>query len=131
DSVYNVRKAAAEALVKFYAHENEVLSLLKYQIVSESHPSVRSFLIENSSHLYQKDMDFLDLLIEVSIQDKLQVRRRETSPRKAALSSMIKYFHKDPKILASLSNAACNDPDEELRQWSKKRLKRLKLENDL
>ncbi|MGB7312712.1 MAG: NACHT domain-containing protein [Nodosilinea sp.] len=131
DSGYNVRKAAAEALVKFYAHENEVLSLLKYQIVSESHPSVRSFLIENSSHLYQKDMDFLDLLIEVSIQDKLQVRRRETSPRKAALSSMIKYFHKDPKILASLSNAACNDPDEELRQWSKKRLKRLKLENDL
>ncbi|WP_366557876.1 hypothetical protein [Okeania sp. SIO1I7] len=49
----------------------------------------------------------------------------EDNPRQIALEEIVKHYPNHPQTLPLLQDRAENDPDEKLREWAKKKLRRL------
>ncbi|MDJ0704058.1 MAG: NACHT domain-containing protein [Leptolyngbyaceae cyanobacterium MO_188.B28] len=131
DDSWPLRRAATWAIPQYYNLDKEALSLLKRNLQKDDSRSVRCATILVISRYYPINSEIFDLFYELIKSDPFSRRFKwQDNPRKLALEFLINQKYKYLEVLNLLKDRAKNDPDEQLRQWARKKFKELKKEGE-
>ncbi|NEQ75319.1 MAG: NACHT domain-containing protein [Okeania sp. SIO2C9] len=131
DDDSNIRLEAVQQIAKGWRPDPEMFELFRncalndpFQPEYDLKDRPRKFVpVISSSIKYRPFYDDLDDLIRDRLRNEFQTI--EDNPRQIALKAIVKHYPEHPQTLPLLKDRAENDPDEQLREWAKKKLQRL------
>ncbi|MBD2474056.1 HEAT repeat domain-containing protein [Anabaena sp. FACHB-83] len=125
DDKWNVRRAAVQELARGYKDEPEILAFLKHRAQDDDWYSVRYTAVQELGKYFKNQPELFDIYYHCAVNDPFQREYGwENNPRQVALEIIIKQFPRHPQTLPLLRDRAENDPDEEVREYAEKQLKR-------
>ena len=108
-----------------WKHEPEVLELLKQRVVSDDNWNVRVEAVRQIATGWKNEPGIFELFYQVALNNPFKRRYDfEDNPLQTALEAIVKQYPDHPQTLPLLQDRAANDPDEQLREWAKKKLQR-------
>ncbi|MGD1712242.1 HEAT repeat domain-containing protein, partial [Dapis sp. BLCC M172] len=103
-----------------------ILELLKQRVVSDQSWSVRREAVRQIATGWKNEEGMFELFYNTALNDPFQGKNEyQDNPRQTALEAIVKQYPDHPQTLPLLQDIAANDPDEQLREWAKKKLQRL------
>jgi predicted NACHT family NTPase len=122
----NVRRAAVRELAQGWKDDLDTLPLLKQKAQSDDHWAVRLAAVQELARGWKDEPWMFELLCNCAINDPF-VREDDWqgNPRQIALEVIIKQYPNHPQTLPLLHDSAENDPDENVREFVKKKLEEL------
>ncbi|NER01244.1 MAG: HEAT repeat domain-containing protein [Okeania sp. SIO3C4] len=95
-------------------------------VVSDDNEYVRSEALRQIASGWKNEAGILELFYHTALNDPFQRESKyQDNPRQTALEAIVEYYPEHPQSLPLLQDRAENDPDEQLREWAKKKLRRL------
>jgi len=131
DDDSNVRLEAVKQIAKGWRHYPEMFELFRncalndpFQPQDDLKDRPRKFVpVISSTIKYRPFYDNLNDLISDRVRDEFSYI--QDNPRQTALEAIVEQYPDHPQTLPLLQDRAENDPDEQLREWAKKKLQRL------
>ena len=126
DENWDVRGEAVRQIATGWKNEPGILELLKQRVVSDESWNVRREAVRQIATGWKNEPGILELFYRIVLNDPFQRENRyQDNPRQTALEAIVKQYPNHPQTLPLLQDRAENDPDEQLREWAKKKLQRL------
>ncbi|MGD1700976.1 HEAT repeat domain-containing protein, partial [Dapis sp. BLCC M229] len=86
---------------------------------------VRREAVRQIATAWKHEPGILELFYHTALNDPFQREYEfQDNPRQIALQAIVKQYPDHPQTLPLLQDRAANDPDEQLREWAKKKLQR-------
>jgi HEAT repeat protein len=121
-----VRQAAVQALAKGWKDEPDTLAWLKSLAQSDDDSAVRQAAVLALAKGWKDESGIFELLYDHAIDDLFEPRKDwDNNPRQIALETIIEQYSDHPQTLPLLRDRAENDPDEKVREFAIKKLKKL------
>ena len=125
DSEY-VREEAVRQIATGWKHEPGIFELLKQRVVSDDSEDVRREAVRQIATGWKHEPGIFEFLCHIAVNDTFQREKYwKQNPRQIALKGILEQYPYHPETLPLLQDRAANDPDEQLREWAKKKLQRL------
>uniref|UniRef100_B8HQ37 Putative signal transduction protein with Nacht domain protein n=1 Tax=Cyanothece sp. (strain PCC 7425 / ATCC 29141) TaxID=395961 RepID=B8HQ37_CYAP4 len=122
-----VRRAAVEALVREFKDDPDTLGILKACAQSDKHEFVRSLAVEALATEFKDIPKMFNFLCDRALHDPFEREEDwQTNPRQTALAALLKNYPNQPEVLAILNDRTANDPDEQVREYARTELARLR-----
>ncbi|NEQ71803.1 MAG: NACHT domain-containing protein [Okeania sp. SIO2C9] len=126
DENWYVRLEAVRQIATGWKNQPETLELLKQWVVSDENWYVRLEAVRQIATGWKNESGVLELFYHITLNDPFQRENEfQGNPRQTALEAIVKHYPDHPQILPLLQDRVENDPDEQLREWAKKKLRRL------
>jgi HEAT repeat protein len=124
DADGEVRSSAVFAIAQHYKQDPDTLPMLKSRIHDESW-QVREAAAKALGEDWSQEEGVFELLYDCACNDPF-VREKEwnDNPRQTALAALLWHHKNDTRVPALLRDKAENDPDETLRTFAQRRLRR-------
>jgi predicted NACHT family NTPase len=121
DATPDVRWTVVRVISQYFSHHPQTKSLLQESCFDENF-NVRFNAIKSIGNWYQES-EIIDLLYRCAKNDPfVRTNPLEDNPRKTALEAIIKYYPENPYTWELLQDRATNDPDEQVREFTKEQL---------
>ncbi len=125
DHSSDVRREAVRQIATGWKNESGILELLKQRVVSDHSWDVRREAVRQIASGWKNESGMFELFYNTALNDPFQGKNEyQDNPRQTALEAIIKHYPDHPQTLPLLQDRAANDPDEQLREWAKKKLQR-------
>jgi predicted NACHT family NTPase len=125
-----VRCTAVEELARSWKDDPETLLILKTRALSDDDEYVRYGAVEELACGWKDEPWMFEFLCDRALNDPFERKEgREDNPRQLALEIIIKQYPNHPQALSLLQDRAENDPDEQLREFARKKLEQLVRQN--
>ena len=119
----DVQLEAVRQIATGWKHEPEVLNLLKQRVVSDDDSDVRCEAVRQIAACWKHEPGIFELFYHTALNNPFQRQSEyQDNPRQIALEAIVKYYPDHPQTMPLLQDRAANDPDEQLREWAKKKL---------
>jgi len=123
DNDLDVRCEALKQIATGWKDNPETFELLKQQVVSDNSSDVRLEALRQIVTGWKHKPGMFELLYQTALNDPFQGDNEfQDNPRQTALEAIVKQYPDHPQTLPLLQDRAANDPDEQLREWAKKKL---------
>ena len=130
DHSSGVRREALRQIATAWKHQPETFDLLKQRLESDNSSSVRGEALRQIAIGWKYQPETFELFYHTALNDPFQDEGHwKDNPRQIALGTIVKQYPDYPQTILLLQDRVANDPDEQLRDWTKKKLQRL--ENSL
>ena len=130
DHSSGVRREALRQIATGWKHQPETFDLLKQRLESDHSSSVRGEALRQIAIGWKYQPETFELFYHTALNDPFQDEGHwKDNPRQIALGTIVKQYPDSPQTILLLQDRVANDPDEQLRDWTKKKLQRL--ENNL
>ncbi|MBD2210010.1 NACHT domain-containing NTPase [Nostoc linckia FACHB-104] len=126
DDDSDVRGAAIQELAKNFPDDPDIKTILKDRATQDDSVGVRLAAIQELAKNFKSDPAMLEVFYNCGVNDSFDGSHNifTTNPRYIALDIIIKQFPQHSQTLPLLREKAENDPDEEVRKFAQKKLKR-------
>ncbi|MDE5102436.1 MAG: HEAT repeat domain-containing protein, partial [Trichodesmium sp. St19_bin2] len=126
DHSSTVRREAVRQIAAGWKHEPEILDLLKERVSSDHSSTVRGEALRQIVTGWKHEPGIFELFYHTALNDPFQREEYlDKNPRQIVLAAIVKQYPDHPQIIPLLQDRVANDPDEQLRDWAKKKLQRL------
>ena len=126
DNSSSVRGEALRQIATGWKHQPGIFDLLKQRLESDNSSSVRGEALRQIVTGWKHEPGIFELFYHTVINDPFQREGHwKDNPRKIALGTIVKKYPSHSQTIPLLRDRVANDPDEQLRDWSKKKLQRL------
>ncbi|GGA19884.1 hypothetical protein CYANOKiyG1_34630 [Okeania sp. KiyG1] len=126
DENSDVRREALRQIATGWKNESGIFELLKQRVVSDENSDVRSEALRQIATGWKNESGIFELFYHTALNDSFQREHKyQDNPRQTALEAIVKHYPDHPQTLPLLQDRAENDADEQLREWAKKKLRRL------
>ncbi|NET44829.1 HEAT repeat domain-containing protein [Okeania sp. SIO2B3] len=123
---WDVQLEAVRQIATGWKHEVGIFELLKQWVESDENWYVRVEVLRQIATGWKHEVRIFELLYHTALNDPFQREKNwEDNPRQTALEAIVKHYPDHSQTLPLLKDRAENDPDEKLRKWAKKKLRRL------
>ncbi len=124
DENWAVRRAAVQELARGWKDDPDTLPLLKQRVTSDENWDVRGAAVQELALGWKDDPGMFEFLYYRVLNDPFKREEDwQDNPRQTALESIIQHYPNHPQTLPLLQDRAKNDPDEQVREFAKKKLK--------
>ncbi|MBD2445995.1 HEAT repeat domain-containing protein [Nostoc sp. FACHB-152] len=124
DSV--VQATAVQQLAQVYKEDPDTKTLLRQLASADEDSDVRGTAVQQLAQVYKYQSELFDVYYNCAKDDLFEGKHESynPNPRRVALEIIFKQFPQHPKTLPLLRDRAENDPDEQVREYAQKQLKR-------
>ncbi|AFY43902.1 HEAT repeat domain-containing protein [Nostoc sp. PCC 7107] len=121
-----VRQTAVEQLAYAYRDDSDTKTFLQERATADDDWSVRRTAMQELALAYKSQSELFDFYHNFSINDPFKGSHDDIipNPRRVALEIIVKQYPQHSQTLPLLRDRAENDPDEEVREYAEKQLKR-------
>lgn len=124
DNDLDVRRIALHALAQGWKEDIDTLSILKSRAQSDNAWQVRRAAVLELGRRWKDEPGMFEFLCDRAVSDPCKTQLYWLNPRKIALAAIIEQYPEHPQTLQLLRDRAENDPDEKLREFAKKKLRK-------
>ncbi|GGA55857.1 HEAT repeat domain-containing protein [Okeania sp. KiyG1] len=126
DDNSDVRREALRQIASGWKDEPGILELLKQWVEFDDNSDVRREALQQIASGWKNESGIFELFYHTALNDSFQRENDfQDNPRQTALEAIVKHYPDNPQTLPLLQDRAENDPDEQLREWAKKKLQQL------
>ncbi|MCL2923963.1 MAG: HEAT repeat domain-containing protein, partial [Trichodesmium sp. MAG_R04] len=126
DNSSSVRGKALRQIANGWKHQPGIFDLLKQRLESDNSSSVRGEALRQIVTAWKHEPGIFELFYHIVINDPFQREGHwEENHRQMALRTIVTEYPGHSQTVPLLRDRVANDPDEELRDWAKKKLQRL------
>ncbi|MBD2438735.1 HEAT repeat domain-containing protein [Nostoc sp. FACHB-110] len=125
DDNWHIRRVAVQELARGYKHDPAIVSWLKNRTQNDDNWDVRQAAVQALSKYFKNQPELFDIYYNCAVNDPFKREYSfENNPRQTALEIIVKQFPRHPQTLPLLRDRAENDPDDKVREYAQKQLKR-------
>jgi predicted NACHT family NTPase len=123
DKYSDVRQAAVQELARGFKHDPDTLSILKKRAIVDKYSAVRQAAVQELARGFKDNPGMFELFYNCAVNDPFQREYNfQENPRQVAIEAIIEQYPHHSQTLPLLRDKAENDPDEQVREFVKKKL---------
>ncbi|WP_225894471.1 HEAT repeat domain-containing protein, partial [Atlanticothrix silvestris] len=123
DKYSDVRQAAVQELARGFKHDPDTLPILKKRAIVDKNSAVRQAAMQELARGFKDHPGMFEVFYNCAVNDPFQREYNfQENPRQVAIEAIIEQYPHHSQTLSLLRDKAENDPDEQVREFAKKKL---------